>query len=106
MRPLYAGALGRLPLFGEVGALGLLQIAPMDLRQVEVIKAVASALYSAGAIGGVINCSRGVQAPKGVRAGMGNSRGRPLTDDCRAPTVPTICSRSILTIGNSNVTVH
>jgi outer membrane receptor for ferrienterochelin and colicins len=44
-----------LPLFGEVGGLGLLQIAPMDLGQVEVIKGVASALYGAGAMGGVIN---------------------------------------------------
>src|SRR2546427_11401399 len=34
-----------LPLFGEVGGLGLLQIPPMDLGQVEVIKGVASSLY-------------------------------------------------------------
>ena len=44
-----------LPLFGEVGGLGLLQIPPMDLGQVEVIKGVASALYGADAMGGVIN---------------------------------------------------
>jgi iron complex outermembrane receptor protein len=44
-----------LPLFGEVGGLGLLQIPPMDLGRVEVIKGVASALYGAGAMGGVIN---------------------------------------------------
>jgi outer membrane receptor for ferrienterochelin and colicins len=45
-----------LPLFGQqVGGLGLLQIPPMDLGQVEVIKGVASALYGAGAMGGVIN---------------------------------------------------
>jgi iron complex outermembrane receptor protein len=44
-----------LPLFGEVGGLGLLQIPPMDLAQVEVIKGVASALYGAGAMGGVVN---------------------------------------------------
>ena len=44
-----------LPLFGEVGGLGLLQIPPMDLHQVEVVKGVASALYGAGAMGGVIN---------------------------------------------------
>jgi iron complex outermembrane receptor protein len=44
-----------LPLFGEVGGLGLLQIPPMDLGQVEVVKGVASALYGAGAMGGVIN---------------------------------------------------
>jgi iron complex outermembrane receptor protein len=44
-----------LPLFGDVGGLGLLQIPPMDLGQVEVIKGVASALYGAGAMGGVLN---------------------------------------------------
>ena len=45
-----------LPLFGEqVGGLGLLQIPPADLGQVEVIKGVASALYGAGAMGGVVN---------------------------------------------------
>ena len=45
-----------LPLYGsQPGGLGLLQIPPMDLGQVEVIKGVASALYGAGAMGGVVN---------------------------------------------------
>ncbi len=44
-----------LPLFGEVGGIGLLQIPPMDLAQVEVVKGVASALYGAGAMGGIVN---------------------------------------------------
>lgn len=45
-----------LPLFGQQGGgLGLLQIPPMDLGQVEVIKGAASALYGAGAMGGVVN---------------------------------------------------
>lgn len=45
-----------LPLFGEqAGGLGLLQIPPTDLAQVEVIKGVASALYGAGALGGVVD---------------------------------------------------
>jgi iron complex outermembrane receptor protein len=45
-----------LPLAGQqVGGLGLLQIPPMDLGHVEVIKGVASASYGAGALGGVIN---------------------------------------------------
>src|SRR5687768_7484812 len=44
-----------LPLYGQVGGLGLLQIPPMDLGQVEVIKGVASSLYGAGAMGGVVN---------------------------------------------------
>jgi iron complex outermembrane receptor protein len=44
-----------LPLFGEVGGLGLLQIPPMDLGKVEVIKGVASSMYGVGAMGGVVN---------------------------------------------------
>ncbi|HSG01319.1 MAG TPA: TonB-dependent receptor [Vicinamibacterales bacterium] len=45
-----------LPLYGEQpGGIGLLQTPPMDLGQVEVIKGVASALYGAGAMGGVVN---------------------------------------------------
>lgn len=44
-----------LPLFGVAGGLGLLQIPPMDLGQVEVIKGVASALYGADAMAGVVN---------------------------------------------------
>ena len=45
-----------LPLFGQQGGgLGLLQIPPMDLGQVEVIKGNSSALYGAGAMGGVVN---------------------------------------------------
>ncbi|HEX6314049.1 MAG TPA: TonB-dependent receptor plug domain-containing protein, partial [Gemmatimonadaceae bacterium] len=45
-----------LPLFGgQTGGLGLLQIPPMDLGGVEVIKGVASALYGGTALGGVIN---------------------------------------------------
>lgn len=45
-----------LPLFGdEVGGVGLLQIPPTDLGQVEVIKGVASALHGAGALGGVVD---------------------------------------------------
>lgn len=45
-----------LPLFGEqVGALSLMQVPPMDLAKVEVIKGVASSLYGAGAMGGVVN---------------------------------------------------
>jgi outer membrane receptor for ferrienterochelin and colicins len=45
-----------LPLYGgQAGAIGLLQIPPSDLGQVEVIKGVASALYGGSALGGVIN---------------------------------------------------
>ncbi|WP_316786729.1 TonB-dependent receptor domain-containing protein [Pedobacter frigiditerrae] len=44
--PLYAGA---------SSGLGLLQIAPLDLKQVEVIKGSASTLYGGGAIAGLVN---------------------------------------------------
>jgi len=45
-----------LPLYGgQGGALGMLHIPPMDLAQVEVIKGVASSLYGASALGGVVN---------------------------------------------------
>jgi outer membrane receptor for ferrienterochelin and colicins len=44
--PLYAGF---------SGGLGLLQIAPLDLQQVEVIKGSSSTLYGGGAIAGLVN---------------------------------------------------
>jgi len=45
-----------LPLYGgQASSLGLLQIPPSDLGQVEVIKGSASALYGPAALGGVIN---------------------------------------------------
>lgn len=45
-----------LPLYGgQTSSLGVLQIAPTDLGQVEVIKGAASALYGPSALGGVIN---------------------------------------------------
>jgi len=45
-----------LPLYGgQTPSIGLLQIPPTDLGQVEVIKGTASALYGPSALGGVIN---------------------------------------------------
>jgi len=45
-----------LPLFGErIGALGPLQIPPLDLGQVEIVKGVASAWFGGSALGGVVN---------------------------------------------------
>lgn len=45
-----------LPLYGgQAPAIGLLQIPPTDLGQVEIIKGAASALYGPSALGGVIN---------------------------------------------------
>ncbi len=45
-----------LPLYGaQADSLILVQVPPLDLGQVEVIKGVASALYGASALGGVVN---------------------------------------------------
>lgn len=45
-----------LPLYGgQASSLGLLQVPPSDLGQVEIIKGTASALYGGQALGGVIN---------------------------------------------------
>ncbi len=69
-----------LPLFGEVGGLGLLQIPPMDLGQVEVIKGVASSLYGAGAMGGVVNLISRVPGPEPTRELLVNRSTRGGTD--------------------------
>jgi outer membrane receptor for ferrienterochelin and colicins len=69
-----------LPLFGDVGGLGLLQIPPMDLGQVEVIKGVASALYGAGAMGGVINLLSRRPAAEPARELLLNRSTRGATD--------------------------
>ena len=45
-----------LPVYdGFSGGFGVLQIPPLDLRQIEIIKGSASTLYGGGAIGGIIN---------------------------------------------------
>ena len=45
-----------LPIYGLQGdSLSLLQVPPLDLSQVEVIKGAASALYGPSAIGGIVN---------------------------------------------------
>lgn len=45
-----------LPLYGQVpDAFSLLQVPPLDLAQVEVIKGTATALYGGSALGGIVN---------------------------------------------------
>ena len=84
-----------LPLFGQqVGGLGLLQIPPMDLGQVEVIKGAASALYGAGAMGGVVNLLSRRPGPE-PRAGDArqsfDARRRPTPwPFCRRRSAPTV----------------
>ena len=69
-----------LPLFGEVGGLGLLQIPPMDLAQVEVIKGTASSLYGAGAMAGVVNLVSRRPGAEPERELMLNRSSRGATD--------------------------
>lgn len=55
-----------LPLHGaQSGGLSLLQVPPLDLQQVEVIKGAASALYGPAALGGVVDLVS--QRPGGTR---------------------------------------
>ncbi len=45
-----------LPLFGGyAGSFGILQVPPLDLRQIELIKGSSSTLYGGGAIAGLVN---------------------------------------------------
>ncbi|HYL73336.1 MAG TPA: TonB-dependent receptor [Bryobacteraceae bacterium] len=70
-----------LPLFGQQGGgLGLLQIPPVDLGQVEVIKGVSSALYGAGAMAGVVNLISRRPAAEPVHEILLNGSTRGATD--------------------------
>src|SRR5438876_6003008 len=60
----------------QTGAIGLLQIPPLDLGRVEIIKGAASALYGSSALGGVINLvSRRPQQSETELLLNGTSRG-------------------------------
>jgi len=62
-----------LPLYGgQTGSLGLLQVPPMDLGGVEIIKGVASALYGGSALGGVINLTSRRPGSRPVRELLAN----------------------------------
>ena len=68
-----------LPLYGgAASALGPLDISPVDLRQVEIIKGAASALYGAQALGGVINLVS--KEPTGESQVLLNRRTMGVTD--------------------------
>jgi outer membrane receptor for ferrienterochelin and colicins len=81
-----------LPLFGQqVGSFGLLQIPPTDLGQVEVIKGVASSLYGAGAMGGVVNLVSRRPGREREREVLVNRSSRGATDGVifyAAPLIP------------------
>jgi iron complex outermembrane receptor protein len=70
-----------LPLHGgQTGGLGLLQIPPMDLGGVEIVKGAASALYGSSALGGVINLLSRRPRQEPVREIMINQTVRSGTD--------------------------
>ena len=69
-----------LPLFGEQVSLGLMQIPPLDLGRVEVIKGVASSLYGAGAMSGVVNMVSRRPGTKPERQLLLNRSSRGATD--------------------------
>lgn len=60
-----------LPLHGEqAGGPGLLQVPPLDLGQVEVLKGAASAMHGSAALGGVVNLLS--RRPDGERLALAN----------------------------------
>ncbi len=70
-----------LPLFGQQGAgLGLLQIPPMDLAQLEIIKGNASALYGSSAMAGVVNLISRRPTEKPIREFLINRSSLGATD--------------------------
>src|SRR5438067_342540 len=69
-----------LPLFGEQVSLGLMQIPPLDLGRAEVIKGVASSLYGAGAMSGVVNLVSKRPGAKPERSITVNASSRGATD--------------------------
>jgi len=78
-----------LPLYGgQLASIGLLQIPPTDLGQVEIIKGASSALYGPSALGGVINLvsRRPGDAPGGeVLVNLTSRDGQDLTAYAAAP---------------------
>ena len=68
-----------LPLYGgSTSALGPLDVSPVDLHQVEIIKGAASALYGGQALGGVINLVS--KPPTGKKEVLLNRRTMGVTD--------------------------
>ena len=71
-----------LPLYGAQGdSFSLLQVPPLDLAQVEIIKGAASALYGASALGGVINLvsRRPAEAERELLVNATSQSGRDVT---------------------------
>lgn len=61
------------PLYsGFAGGLSLMQVAPLDLKQIEVIKGSSSTLYGGGAIAGLVNLVSKTPTSKRELSFMGN----------------------------------
>lgn len=77
-----------LPLYGQTGSIGLLQIPPTDLGRVEVIKGAASSLYGASALGGMINLvsrAPGDELEAEILTNITSQRGQDLTAFASGP---------------------
>ena len=93
-----------LPVFGsQPSGLGLLQIPPMDLGQIEVIKGVASALYGAGALGGVVNLLSRRPGTEPEREFLVNQSSRGATDGVLWLSTPVSESWGITFLGGGHV---
>ena len=96
-----------LPLFGEqAGSFGIMQIPPVDLAQVEVIKGVASSLYGAGAMGGVINLVSRRPSTKPERQFLLNRSARGATDAAVWYSTPLSEGWALTMLGSANGQTH
>ncbi|MCU1385288.1 MAG: cirA 2 [Acidobacteria bacterium] len=91
-----------LPLFGEQVSLGLMQIPPMDLGRVEVIKGVASSLYGAGAMSGVVNLVSKRPAAKAEHQVLLNASTRGATDAGLWYSTPLGSNWGLTLLGSAN----
>jgi outer membrane receptor for ferrienterochelin and colicins len=91
-----------LPLFGEQVSLGLMQIPPLDLGRVEVIKGVASSLYGAGAMSGVVNLVSKIPTGKTERQILVNRSSRGATDAAGWYAAPLSDHWGMTLIGSAN----
>jgi outer membrane receptor for ferrienterochelin and colicins len=91
-----------LPLFGEQVSLGLMQIPPVDLGRVEVIKGVASSLYGAGAMSGVVNLVSKVPTAKTERQIVVNRSSRGATDGVLWYSTPLSSHWGLTFVGRAN----
>jgi iron complex outermembrane receptor protein len=91
-----------LPLFGEQVSLGLMQIPPLDLGRVEVIKGVASSLYGAGAMSGVVNLVSKRPGAMPERQMLVNASTRGGTDAVLWYSVPLTDRWGVTLVGSAN----